>query len=109
MKKLLAVALFAVCAFAQGVAGKWQESMDTPHGLMKGSIDFQQDGSKITGTMDIGPMGSFALKGTLEGEKVTFQIELPDNAGTLTFTGNVEGEKMSGTTSPHDIAWTATK
>ena len=109
MKKLLAVALFAVCAFAQGVAGKWQVSMDTPHGLMKGSIDFQQDGSKVTGTMDIGPMGSFALKGSVEGEKVTFQVELPDNAGTLTFTGKVDGDKMSGTTNPHDITWTATK
>jgi hypothetical protein len=109
MKKLLAVALFAACALAQDVAGHWQLAMDTPHGPMKGSLDLNQDHSKITGTLDLGPMGSFSLKGTVDEAKIAFDIELPDNSGTLKFTGSLESGKMSGTTDPHNFAWSATR
>ena len=49
--------------------------MDTPHGPMKGSLDFKQDGSKVTGTLEMGPMGSFPLKGNVDGASVGFDIE----------------------------------
>ena len=109
MKKLLALALFAACAFAQDVAGHWQLAMDTPHGPMKGSLDLNQDHSKITGTLELGPMGTFSLHGTVGEAKIAFDIELPDNAGTLKFTGAIESGKMSGTTDPHNLAWSATR
>lgn len=109
MKKLLAVALFAACAWAQDVAGHWQLAMDTPHGPMKGSLDLNQDHAKITGTLALGPMGSFSLKGTVEDTKIAFEIELPNANGTLKFTGAIDSGKMSGTTDPHNFAWSATR
>ncbi len=109
MKKLLAVVFLTVCAFAQGVAGHWQVSMDTPHGPMKGSMEFKQDGSKVAGTLELGPMGSFAFKGSVEGAKIAFDVELPENQGTLKFAGTIEGDKMSGTTDPHNFNWAATR
>ena len=74
MKTVLAVALFAVCAFAEGVAGHWQVSMDSPHGPMKGSLEFKLDGSKLTGTAELGPNRSFPLKGEVDGEKIEIEF-----------------------------------
>ena len=109
MKKLLAVASFALCAFAQEVGGHWQLSMDSPHGPLKGSLELKQDGTKVTGTLELGPMGSFAVKGNAEGSKIAFDIELPDNAGTLKFSGTIAEGKMSGTTDPHSLNWEASR
>lgn len=109
MKKLIALALFAICAFAEGVAGHWQVAMDSPHGPLKGSIEFKQDGSKVTGTLDLGPMGSFPLTGSVDGPKIGFAIELPEGQGTLKFDGKVDGEKMSGSTDPHSFKWEASR
>jgi hypothetical protein len=109
MKKLLALAVFAICVFAQSVAGHWTVSMDTPHGPMKGSLDFKQDGSKVTGTLEMGPMGSFPLKGNVDGTSVGFDIELPEGQGTLKFTGQMDGGKITGTTTPHEFKWEATR
>ena len=83
--------------------------MDTPHGPMKGSIDFQQDGSKITGKLELGPMGSFNLKGSVDGSTVGFEIEMPENQGTLKFNGKMDGDKISGSTDPHELKWEASR
>jgi hypothetical protein len=109
MKKLLAIALFAVCAFAEGVAGHWQLAMDSPHGPLKGSVEFKLDGSKVTGTIDFEHMGSFPLKGAVDGQKIAFSIELPEGQGTLQFDGKVDGDKISGATAPHSFKWEASR
>lgn len=106
MKKLIAVLVFALCAFAETVAGHWTVNVDTPHGPMKGSLEFQQDGSKITGKMDLPAMGAFNVKGTLDGPKIAFDLELPDQS-TVKFTGTVDGNKITGA-SEHG-GWTATR
>ena len=40
------------------IAGKWQMSMDTPHGAVKGTFQIQQDGAKLTGTFEAEHIGS---------------------------------------------------
>ena len=89
MKKLLSTVcvliLGACCLFAQSagntapakIAGKWQMSLDTPHGPMKGPLQIQQDGSKLTGTYELEMFGSMTLSGKVDGDKVTFNMEVP--------------------------------
>jgi hypothetical protein len=121
MKKLLSivlvVALGACCLPAQStaaksesakIAGKGQMAVDTPHGAMKGPLEVKQDGSKLTGTYELEQIGSMALTGKVEGDKVSFSMEVPGPGLTLTFTGTVEGDKMSGSTD-HAGNWTATR
>jgi hypothetical protein len=120
MKKLLSVALVVVlsacCLPAQStaksesaqIAGKWQMAMDTPHGPMKGPLEVKQEGSKVTGTYELEHIGSMTLTGKVEGDKVSFSMEVPGAGVTVAFTGKVEGDKMSGSTD-HAGDWTATR
>jgi len=89
------------------IAGKWQLSTDTPHGIVKGDLEVKQDGSKITGTLTAEHIGTMALSGTVEDKKVSLGIELP-GGGTFAFTGTVDGDTMSGSTELGG-AWTATR
>src|SRR5947209_8518546 len=117
MKKMLSIVLMAVlgafCLSAQStesakIAGKWQMSIETPHGPMKGPLEVKQDGAKFTGTYNLEQFGSMTLTGKLEGDKVTFSVEVPNAGMTLAFTGTVAGDKMSGSTD-HAGNWTATR
>jgi hypothetical protein len=114
MKKLLSavfvVALSAGAMLAQEsarIAGSWQMSMDSPHGLLKGPLKIEQDGSKLTATYEVESIGTLRFSGTVEGNKVSFEI--PGGEMTLKLKGIVDGDKMSGTTSMNDGAWTATR
>src|SRR5579872_3395911 len=73
---------------------------------MNGTLDFQQEGCKITGKLEL-PLGSFELKGSVDGAKVAFDIELPQGAGTEKFAGQIDGAKLTGTTDPHGFKWEA--
>jgi hypothetical protein len=120
MKTLLSIMLMVVlgacCLPAQTtaksesakIAGKWQMSVDTPHGPMKGPLQVKQEGTKLTGTYELEMFGSMSLAGTVEGDKVSFNMEVPGAAMTLIFTGTVDGDKMSGSTD-HAGNWTATR
>jgi hypothetical protein len=120
IKKLLAVVLMVVvgvaCLPAQSaekgesgkIAGKWQMSIDTPHGPMKGPLEVKQDGAKLTGTYELEMFGSMTLAGKVEGDKVSFNMEVAAAGITIAFTGTVDGDKMSGSTD-HAGNWTATR
>jgi hypothetical protein len=94
---------------AANVAGNWQLSLQGRRGTMQATLKIQQNGSKLTGTMDgMGPMhnGSSPLTGSTEGGNVSFSV-----TGTrmpLTFKGTVDGDKMSGTMQQGN-PWTATR
>jgi len=113
MKKLLtvilAVTLGAACLVAEGlkVEGKWQLALDTPHGAMQGSITFQQDGGKLTGTCEVPHVGAMPLTGKLDDKKISITMEVPDNQMKFTMNGTVDGNKMSGTTEFGN--WSATR
>ena len=120
MKKMLsialAIALSACCLPAQStartesarIAGKWQMALDTPHGPMKGPLEVKQDGTKLTGTYELEHIGSMSVTGKVDGDKVSFSMEVPGPGVTITFTGTIEGDKMSGSTD-HAGNWTATR
>ena len=114
MKKLfsaiLVLGLFASCLLAEHtkIGGKWQLSLDTPHGTVQGALELQQDGSKLTGTYD-GPHGAMRLTGTVDGTKVSFSLEVPGGQESFAFSGALEGSnKMTGSTAVGG-SWAATR
>ncbi|MEO8369652.1 MAG: hypothetical protein ABI806_10655 [Candidatus Solibacter sp.] len=93
---------------ATAVAGQWTLAITTPHGPMKAALQVKQDGAKITGTCDMGHMGSMALAGTVDGKRISFAIEM-DGGQKIVFSGVINGTKMTGTTDPEGGEWTASR
>jgi hypothetical protein len=73
-------------AFAGGVDGNWTGSVDSPNGPVQVSFSFKTDGTMLTGTTT-GPDGnSIKLQnGKVDGDKITFVVEVSFNGNTLTF------------------------
>src|SRR5690242_6047142 len=113
MKKLLsvviAIAMFSACLFASDakVAGDWSMTMDSPHGKMTGPLKLEQDGAKLTGVYQLEHAGKLPINGKIDGKKITFSLEAPGGQMTITFTGTLDGDKMSGTTEPLAGEWSA--
>jgi hypothetical protein len=121
MKKLLVATLFILAAAvllpaqhhghaedSVNIAGKWQMSMDSPHGPLTGDFDIKQDGSKINATFDSDHVGKLAFAGTLEGKKLTLNIDPPGQM-SVTLAGTVDGNKITGKMEPNGGAWSATR
>ena len=90
------------------VDGKWTMSIDSPHGTLKGPLQVEQDGAKFTATFEAQPVGKLSLTGTVDGQKITFNLNVPNSQETFTFSGTVDGAKMSGTTVTGG-AWSASR
>jgi hypothetical protein len=107
MNKYAACFLFLLCAsllfstqtFAQKtVAGEWDAEFSTPGGAQPLKLILKVDGEKITGTAKRS-RGDVAIAGTIKGDDITFgyTIDYNGNPVTLTFSGKVKGDTMSGT------------
>ncbi len=90
------------------IAGKWQMSMDSPHGTVKGPLVVKQDGAKVTGTFEAEMFGTVSITGTVDGNKVSFSLSVPNGPQGFGVSGTVDGSKMSGKTEM-DGAWSATR
>jgi hypothetical protein len=92
-----AIAVLALCfaasAFAADVTGKWNGSTQTPDGQdMTIVFTFKMDGDKLTGTAE-GPMGEAPItEGKLDGDAITFTVEMNDMK--IVHTGTVSGDEM---------------
>lgn len=75
----------AVVACGADLTGKWDAEVVTDAGSGNPAFEFQQQGTKLTGTYK-GLLGEQKLTGTVEGKKVSF-----------TFSGEVEGQAMKVT------------
>ena len=105
MKKLLAVSFATTllvlvgCASSSSMApgvGMWNISMETPVGAMPAVLTLNQDGS---GSMAVDQLGETAINGVMyEGNMVNFSasVDAQGQALTLTFSGTVEGDSISG-------------
>jgi hypothetical protein len=119
---VIAVLALAGTAFAQDkpketpkidVSGTWDLTVETPQGAMSLTSTFKQDGEKLTGTQS-SQMGEMPLEGTLKGADIAFAIviDMQGQQMTITYTGKVDGETMSGTIefgSFGSSTWTAKK
>lgn len=106
MKLLSTFLISAFLAAAQNVAGDWKLSVDTPHGTMSGALHLKQEGTKLAGTCEVQPMGTFPLTGSLDKPRIALHLELP-NGDIFKMSGTLDGDKMSGTTDPGAGNWSA--
>jgi len=81
------------------ISGAWQISWQSRRGSQEGTIQIQQDGSKLSGTFQ-DSSGSSPLSGSVAGNNVTFSVQIQGRPMTLAFTGTIDGDKMSGTFQP---------
>ena len=87
-------------------AGAWQISWTDANGDSKqASMQIKQEGANLSGTFQA-PRGSARLTGTLQGSHVSINVKAAMRQ--IAFTGLIDGDKMSGTTSTGK-PWTATR
>lgn|GEM_PF-3372560 len=92
---------------SSSVAGTWQLSFTDPQGTARqASLQLQQDGGKISGTFQ-GQRGSGAVSGTIQGNQISMTVK-GRGGREISFSGTVDGGKMSGT-SAQGAAWSATR
>lgn len=92
-----ALLLLAGSALAQDVSGEWEITSEGRQGPRTQTIKIEQDGEKITVTME-GRMGEATGEGTIKDNKIEWKITrtMRDMEMTMTYTGTVEGDTMSG-------------
>jgi hypothetical protein len=90
------------------VSGKWEVTMVSDHGEFTNMAVFEQDGEKITVTID-----ESKGEGTLVDNEIKWTITLNTPMGDLdaSFTGTVDGDRMNGDVeiSGMTIEWTGIK
>lgn len=98
---MFAIVFAAMSVSAQtSVAGEWDGQFETPGGARPFKLVLAVDGDKITGTAKRSS-GDVAVEGTIKGEAIMFSytINYGGNDLTMTFTGRVNGDAMSGAVS----------
>ena len=93
--------IFAGGASAQAsVAGDWDGSFNTPGGARPFKLILKVDGEKLSGTVKRAN-GDVPLAGTIKGDVINFSytISYGGNDLTLSYSGKVVGDAMSGTVS----------
>jgi len=82
------------------LGGSWQLSWQNRGSSEQATLQIQQDGSALSGTFQ-DSSGSSQLTGSTDGNNVSFGVQVQGRRTmTLTFTGTVDGDKMSGTVQP---------
>lgn len=95
------LALMALPAAAQqGVAGKWNVSVDTPNGPFQMVFEFAVDGDHLTGTMSNDFVGTTPIsEGMIKGNEVSFKLALQGGpngqAMTIDYKGMVKGDELA--------------
>ena len=88
------------------LSGTWQMSWTARNGNQRqATLQLQQNGAKLSGKFE-GARGSTSVTGNLQGNQVTLNVKMRRRKAT--FTGTVDGGKMSGTTE-QGVSWTATR
>jgi len=104
IRKLAFAATLALLALpaaaADGIAGKWNASVETPNGPFALVFEFAVDGGKLTGSMQNDFIGSIPLEnGTVKGNdlafKLTIAIEGAPEAIKINYTGTVKGDELA--------------
>lgn len=83
------------------ISGKWKAIVDSPMGAVDMTIEFNQDGSNITGsfTSEMPEMGKWDItEGILSGKELTFSIsaDIMGQSMAMEFSGTVDNESLEG-------------
>ena len=95
------------------VSGPWALTIDMSVGTASPTVDFKQDGEKLTGVY-AGRYGDYPVSGTLKGKVISFSFTMrsADDPVVMTFTGEVasDGRTMKGKADMAEMGdadWTA--
>jgi len=96
------------------VTGDWEMTTVTPRGERTQAVHFEQEGEKITVTMQGMRGGEFTAEGTIQGNTIEWSLtrSTPRGDVTITYTGTVDGDTMSGEVEMGDFGsaeWKAVK
>jgi hypothetical protein len=104
IRKLAFAATLALLALpavaADGVAGKWNASVDSPQGSFAMVFEFAVDGGKLTGSLQNDFIGSIPIQdGMVKGSDVAFKLTiamdgLPEPL-KISYTGTVKGDELA--------------
>jgi DNA-binding beta-propeller fold protein YncE len=105
---------FLVTAQNVDVTGDWEMTTQSPRGERTQTIHIEQDGENITVTMQGRGGEELTAEGTVKGNKIEWSMtrSTPRGDFTITYTGTVEGDTMSGEAQMGDFGtmeWTAKK
>ncbi|HUB83070.1 MAG TPA: hypothetical protein VMB03_29925 [Bryobacteraceae bacterium] len=118
MKRLFVLALLTAMAALgadRTIVGSWKIVINVAGESHDAACTFQRDGDKLTGTCK-GETGEGPLTGQVDGEKFTWQHQVPYNGDTitLTYTATFSSDteiKGDVNVAPYDVAgdFTGTK
>jgi L-seryl-tRNA(Ser) seleniumtransferase len=112
---ILILAGLPLFALAVDVSGIWEITLQSPQrGDMTSEMKIEQDGEKITVTMESFQGDELTGEGTAKDNKVEWTVNINTQRGdfSITYTGTVEGDTMSGEAEIGDFGsmeWTAKK
>jgi hypothetical protein len=99
-------------ATAPDIAGKWNVTVESPHGAMSASFVLKQDRTKVTGTMSSDHTPDAAIDGDFIDGALTFTVSVDHGSGPMKMTCkatlNAAGT-LAGTISSEmgEMTWTA--
>jgi len=121
MKKIYSlIAMFALVLIPMllnaqdvNVTGDWEMTTQSPRGERTSDVHFDQEGEKLTVTMQIRGEEATA-EGTVKGNKIEWSVTRSTERGdfTISYSGTIEGDNMSGEAQMGDFGameWTAKK
>ena len=96
---LVGAALAAPAARAQSdVSGVWEVNLDTQIGEATWTATLEQDGTALSGEIDIGDRTVLPLEGNVDGASISFTFIVPDLDGDLpiNLSGRIDGRTIEG-------------
>jgi len=79
------------------VDGKWEIVINSPMGAQKATLDLATNGTTLTGTQQAAQGSGPLENGTVNGNTLSWSAKISSPMPlTLDFTGNVDGDKLSG-------------
>ncbi len=111
---ILILAGLSLFALAVDVSGTWEVTAQTQQGDWTSEMKIQQDGEKITVTMEGFQGNEMKGEGTLKDNKIEWTVTISTQQGdfSISYTGTVEGDTMSGEAAIGDMGsmeWAANK
>jgi hypothetical protein len=79
------------------VDGNWNLTLNTPMGERSATLSLKSSGSALTGTQAAEGDSAEIFDGSVNGDDVAWKVSITNPMPlTLTFTGTVDGNSMSG-------------
>ncbi len=111
---ILILAGLSLFALAVDISGTWEVTAQTQQGDWTSEMKIQQDGEKITVTMEGFRGNEMKGEGAIKDNKIEWTVTISTQQGdfSISYTGTVEGDTMSGEAAIGDMGsmeWTAKK